>query len=152
MKALTLSLAGMLLLVAGAATMPVRAQHNHAEHGHDQHDHAQHAAAAVTLKGQIVCSTCWFEADRKTVAYGTDADKKCAVRCAKSDVPGALAVTENGETKLYILEDGRVPLKKDGKDWTEYTGVQAEVTGTARHEGDKHYLKVDAIKVLPAGS
>ena len=66
MKTLTLSLAGMLLLVASAATMPVRAQHNHAEHGHDQHDHAQHAAAAVTLKGQIVCSTCWFEADRKT--------------------------------------------------------------------------------------
>ena len=150
MKTLTLSLAGMLLLVAGAATVPVGAQHNHAEHGRDQH--AQHAAAAVTLKGQIVCSSCWFEADRKTVAYGTDADKTCAIRCAKSDVPGALAVTENGETRLYILEDGKVSLKKDGKNWTEYTGVQAEVVGMARHEGDKHYLKVDAIKVIPAGS
>jgi hypothetical protein len=152
MKTLMLSLAGMLLLVAGAATTPVGAQHNHAEHGHDQHDHAKQAAATLILKGQIVCSSCWFEADRKTVAYGTDADKTCAIRCAKSDVPGALAVTENGEMRLYILEDGKLALKKDGKDWTEYTGLQAEVTGTARHEGDKHYLKVDSIKVVPAGS
>jgi type 1 fimbria pilin len=152
MKTLAFSLASVMLLVAGAATMPVRAQHNHAEHGPDQHDHAHPAAATVTLKGQIVCSTCWFEADRKTVAYGTDADKKCAVRCAKGDIPGALAVTENGETRLYILEDGMMSLTKHGKDWTEYTGVQAEVSGTARHEGDKHYLKVDSIKVIPAGS
>lgn len=152
MKTLVLTLAGVMVLVAGAATVPVRAQENHAAHGHDHGDHAQHAAAAVTLKGQIVCSSCWFEADRKTVAYGTDADKKCAVRCAKGDVPGALAVTENGETRLYVLEDGKMSLKKDGKDWSEYTGVRAEVTGTARHEGDKHYLKVDTITVIPAGS
>ena len=152
MKTLVLSLAGALVLAAGAATAPVRAQENHAAHGHDHGDHAQHAAAAVTLKGQIVCSTCWFEADRKTVAYGTEADKKCAVRCAKGDVPGALAVTENGVTKLYILEDGKAALKADGKDWSQYTGVQAEITGTPRHEGDKHFLKVDTIKVLPAGS
>lgn len=152
MKTLMLNLAGIALLFAGAATVPVRAQENHAAHGHDQHDHAQPAAATVTLKGQIVCSSCWFEADRKTVAYGNDADKKCAVRCAKSDVPGALAVTEGGETRLYILEDGKLSLKQGGKDWTEHTGVQAEVAGTARHEGDKHYLKVDSIKVIPAGS
>lgn len=152
MKTLVFSLASVMLLVAGAATMPVRAQHNHSEHGPDQHEHAHPAAATVTLRGQVVCSSCWFEADRKTVAYGTDADKTCAVRCAKSDVPGALAVTENGETRLYILEDGKMSLKKDGKDWSAHTGVQAEVTGTARHEGDKHYLKVDTIKVLPAGS
>jgi hypothetical protein len=152
MKTLVLSLAGALVLSAGAATAPVRAQENHAAHGHDHGDHAQHAAAVVTLKGQIVCSTCWFEADRKTVAYGTEADKTCAVRCAKGDVPGALAVTENGVTKLYILEDPKAALKADGKDWSQYTGVLAEITGTARHEGDKHFLKVDAIKVLPAGS
>lgn len=50
--------------------------------------------ARVTLRGQVVCSNCWSEADRKTTAYGTPADLKCARLCAKDAVPAALAVDE----------------------------------------------------------
>lgn len=41
--------------------------------------------------GQVTCSECWYEADRKTVAYGAEADVKCAIRCANGGVDGALA-------------------------------------------------------------
>jgi hypothetical protein len=108
-------------------------------------------ADTVTLTGQIVCSECWFEADRKTAPYGDEADMKCAIRCAKGGVPGALAVTGGGETTLYILEDGKLSLGEAGKGWTAHAGARAEVTGAARKEGDKRYLKVDALKILPAG-
>ena len=106
------------------------------------------ADGPVTLTGQVTCSECWFEADRKTVAYGTEADVKCAIRCAKGGVHGALAVTEGGTTTLYLLEDGKVELGKDGKIWTDLTGRHVEVTGVVRKEGDKHLVKVDALKVV----
>jgi hypothetical protein len=110
------------------------------------------STAAVTLKGQVTCSECWFEADRATTPYGGEADTKCAVRCAKGGVPGALAVTSNGETTLYMLESGTYALGDDGKNWTAHTGNYVEVTGTVRKDGDKQYLKVDSLKVLPAGA
>jgi len=31
-------------------------------------------AATVTLEGQVVCSVCWFEADRKIKPYGDEGD------------------------------------------------------------------------------
>jgi hypothetical protein len=108
--------------------------------------------ASVTLKGQVVCSSCWFEADRTTTPYGGDADTKCAIRCAKGGVPGALAVTTGGETTLYILESGAFSFEKDGKNWSEHTAHQVEITGTVRTEGDKLILKVDSFKTVPAGS
>ena len=106
----------------------------------------------MNLKGQIVCSECWFEADRKTVPYGGDADTKCAIRCAKGGIPGALAVTTDGETTLYILESGKYSFEKDGKNWSEHTAHYVEVTGTVRKDGDKAVLKVDSLKELPKGS
>ena len=105
----------------------------------------------VTLKGQVVCSSCWFEADRKTVAYGTEADLKCAARCGKGGMPGALAVTENGETTLYLIE-GTLPAGDGGKAWMEFAGQQVEATGVIREDGQKHYLKVSAVKVVPASA
>jgi hypothetical protein len=106
------------------------------------------ADGPLTLKGQVTCSECWFEADRKTVAYGTEADVKCAIRCAKGGVHGALAVTEGGTTTLYLLEDGKVAFGEDGKVWTDLTGKQVEATGVVRKEGGKQYLKVDSLKVV----
>ena len=135
MRSVMLS-AMLLAVVLGAAVHAARAQ----------------STATVTLKGQVTCSECWFEADRTTTPYGGEADTKCAVRCAKGGVPGALAVTSNGETTLYMLESGKYALGDDGKNWTDHPGHFVEVTGTVRKDGDKQYLKVDSLKVLPAGA
>jgi hypothetical protein len=72
------------------------------------------APARVTLRGQIVCSNCWGEADRKTTAYGMPADMKCARLCAKDAVPAALAVDEKGTSRLYLLEDGAFKREASG--------------------------------------
>jgi ABC-type amino acid transport substrate-binding protein len=127
------------LLIALVATLPAGAAR------------AQ-SPSTVTLQGQIACSECWFEADRKTKPYGGDADLKCAIRCAKGGVPGALAVTTNGQTTLYILESGKYDLGADGKNWTDHTAKVVEVTGTVRKEGDKQIVKVDSLKLVPAGA
>lgn len=106
---------------------------------------------AVTLKGQVVCSECWFEEkDRKASPYGTDADLKCAVRCAKTKIPQALAVWGETEASLYILEKGK--FKNPAKDWLEFIGKEVEITGIVRQSGDKKYLKVDALKVTSTES
>lgn len=102
---------------------------------------------AVTLKGQVVCSECWFEEkDRKESPYGNEADLKCAVRCAKTKVPQALAVWGETEATLYLLEKGK--FKNAAKDWLEYIGKEVEITGTTRQAKDKKYLKVDALRVI----
>src|SRR5262245_43698676 len=90
------------------------------------------ADGPATLTGQITCSECWHEADRKTVAYGTEADVKCAIRCAKGGIHGALAVTEGGTTTLYLLEEGKLALGENGKTWTDLTGKQVTATGAVR--------------------
>ncbi|HXG66893.1 MAG TPA: TlpA disulfide reductase family protein [Blastocatellia bacterium] len=103
--------------------------------------------APVTLTGQVVCSECWFEADRKTTPYGTAADLKCAVRCARTGVPQALAVLNGDEYALYMLEKGKFK-----KDFLDYVGKRAEVTGATREKDGKQYLKVDDLKVLTSES
>jgi peroxiredoxin len=108
------------------------------------------ANGAVTLTGQVVCSDCWFEQkDRKASPYGTASDLKCAIRCSKDDIPQALAVWEGDVATLYLLENGA--LKKDGKDFLAFAGKEVEITGTTRVDGDKRFLKVDALKVVSEG-
>ena len=47
----------------------------------------------VKLKGQVVCSVCWFEAkDRKKTPYGNAADITCAEECSGNNIPQALGV------------------------------------------------------------
>jgi peroxiredoxin len=130
----SLVLAAIACLIALAGVTPAAAQ-----------------TAAVTLKGQVVCSDCWFEQkDRKAHPYGTEGDMKCAARCSKADIPQALAVWEGDSATLYILEDGA--FKKDGKDFLTYAGKQVEITGTTRVADKKTYLKVDALTVTAEGS
>jgi thiol-disulfide isomerase/thioredoxin len=101
----------------------------------------------VTLTGQIVCSECWFEADRKTTPYGTEEDIACALRCAKTGIPMALAVLDDkGEATLYLLEKGK--YTPAGGDWVKMTGERVEVTGLARRGDKKPSLAVDTLKVL----
>ena len=113
---------------------------------------AQAREETVTLRGQVVCSSCWFEADRKTTPYGTEPDLKCAARCAKGGVPGALAVTTDGQATLYLLEDGKVTVSKGDSAWTSFAGKQVEVVGSVRSDGDKRYLKVDKLTVVEPSS
>lgn len=103
---------------------------------------------SVTLKGQVVCSSCWFEADRKTKPYGSDADIQCAAACNKRGVPTALAVTDDNGTTLYLLEYGK--LQKTEKGWLAYIGKKVEAKGTVREQDGKRYLKVDALTVIPS--
>lgn len=108
---------------------------------------AQENNSETKLTGQFVCSECWFEEDRKKVAYGNEADIACAKACAKKGIPSALAVTdEKGDATLYIVEKGKFVLK--GKDWLEYTAKRVEITGNVREENGKHFIKVNSLTVL----
>lgn len=102
---------------------------------------------SVKLKGQVVCSQCWFEAkDRKKTRYGNAADIQCAEDCSGQDIPQALAVEDEKGFTLYILEAGK--YKPKGKDFLENVPAVVEVEGTLRMEKDKHFLKVNSLKVL----
>ena len=101
--------------------------------------------ATVTVVGQVVCSSCWFEADRKVTPYGSEGDLKCAVDCAKGGKSQAIAVAGKDGFTLYLLEPGK--LKRDRKDWLDYIAKRVKATGTVRKDGDKRYLKVDSIEI-----
>lgn len=82
---------------------------------------AQNAAKGkTTLEGQLVCSECWFEADRKTTAYGTSADIQCAADCAVKGIPTAVAVKQGEEFHLYLIEPGQ--FKQNSEEWINYIG------------------------------
>lgn len=101
----------------------------------------------VTLRGQVVCSVCWFEApDRKKTPYGNAADIKCAIDCSEEGVPQALAVEDEKGFTLYTLEPGRV--KPNGKDFLDIVPKMVEVQGEVRIEKDKRFLKVNSLKVI----
>gem|GEM_PF-1022581 len=102
--------------------------------------------SAVTLEGQVVCSFCWFEADRKVTAYGNDGDLKCAVDCARKGKSQALAVAGDNGFTLYLLEPGK--LKREQADWLDYIAKQVRATGTVRESDGKRYLRVDSIQVI----
>lgn len=104
-------------------------------------------AHAATLKGQVVCSGCWEEADRKTTPYGTAADLKCAARCEKSGIAAALAVGDGKEFRTYTLQAGRFEQQRRG--WLKYMGKQVEITGTLKKVAGKDAIEVDGLKVLP---
>ncbi len=110
------------------------------------------APAVVKLEGQIVCSECWFEDDRRKKPYGGTEDLECAKDCAGRGIPAALAVkNKDGEDfSLYLLEDGR--FDKKAKDWLAFIGKQVEVSGAARAKKNKLFFKVDELNVLVAAS
>src|SRR5688572_607562 len=101
----------------------------------------------VKLKGQVVCSVCWFEAtDRKKTRYGNAADIKCAVDCSEEGIPQALAVEDEKGFTLYTLEPGA--FKPKGKDYLDLVPKTVEIEGQVRTDKDKKFLKVNALKVL----
>ncbi len=108
--------------------------------------HAQ-PSGSVRLKGQVVCSVCWFEAaDRKKTAYGNAADIQCASDCSEKDIPQALAVEDEKGFTLYLMEPGT--FKPKTKDYLDLVPKLVEVEGVVRTEKDKRFIKVNALKVL----
>ena len=102
----------------------------------------------VTLKGQIVCSICWFEADRATVKYGDAADMECAAACSEEGVPQSLAVIDGAGTTLYVLEPGR--FKPKGRDFLELVAKFVEIEGDLRTVEGKPHVAVNALKLIEA--
>lgn len=103
----------------------------------------------VKLEGQFVCSVCWAEADRKTVAYGTAADMDCARECAENNVPPAIAVKENNDYKLVLIESGN--LKKTPAEWLDYIGKDVRATGRMRAADGKQFIALDELAVTGDG-
>ncbi|MGB7068810.1 MAG: TlpA disulfide reductase family protein [Pyrinomonadaceae bacterium] len=102
---------------------------------------------SVKLKGQVVCSLCWFEADdRKAVPYGTDADFKCARECADKGLPRALAVENEKGFTIYTLEEGT--YKADASKFMDHLARTVEIEGEVRIQKDENYLKVNSLRVL----
>jgi thiol-disulfide isomerase/thioredoxin len=100
----------------------------------------------VTLEGQLVCSECWFEADRKSTPYGTPADIQCATDCAVKGVPPAVAVKQGDEFKLYLIEAGQ--FKQNSDEWLNYIGTRVQVSGRLSSKKDKQYVAVNELRVL----
>jgi len=125
---LTLALAAMTALAALPAAAPRK-------------------AAATVLEGQVVCSLCWFEADRAVTPYGGAADLECADRCAKAGKLQALAVAEGKGVILYLLGPGR--LKRSRGDWLDVIAKRVKVSGRVTVRGGQRHLSVDALEVLP---
>ena len=105
------------------------------------------AAKSAKLKGQVVCSQCWFETkDRKKAPYGTAADIQCAADCSGEGIPQALAVEDAKGFTLYVMEAGA--FKPAGKDFLDVVPSLVEVEGEVRTVKDKRFIKVNKLKVL----
>ncbi len=98
------------------------------------------APPSADFVGQVVCSQCWFEADRSKVPYGTPSDLACASRCAKEKVPVALAVKEGSEVELLLLE-GR-------EDWSGMVGGFVRVQGAIEERAGKRVLRVASTEKM----
>lgn len=108
------------------------------------------AGSKTTLRGQVVCSVCWFEAtDRKKTAYGNAADIKCALDCSEEGIPQALSVEDEKGFTLYTMEPGA--FKPTGKDYLDLVPKFVEVEGDVRVEKDKKFIKVNSLRVLSDG-
>ncbi len=102
--------------------------------------------AEARLRGQVVCSACWFEADRGLVPYGTEADLECAADCAAKGIPAALAVPAGDGFTLYILEAGG--HRPGPRGWLGLISKQVEVRGVVGVSGDRKRIRVSSVRVL----
>jgi len=113
---------------------------------------AGYAAAQkqVTITGQLVCSECWSEADRKTVPFGTPADVECAIDCAEKGIASAIAVKEGDDYKLYLVEQAE--LKDRRPDWLNHFGQQVEVSGRLYNKNNHSYVAPEKVRYLSESS
>jgi peroxiredoxin len=104
---------------------------------------------SVRLEGQIVCcAECWAEADRTKVPFGTAQDLLKAQSCVAKGDPSLIAVREGDKFTLYQLEQAKFRLP--GKNWLEFIGKRAAVTGTVQKKKNVQLILVDKFEVLEA--
>lgn len=102
---------------------------------------------SVRMEGQIVCcAECWAEADRTKVQFGTAADLLKAQSCVANGDPTLIAVREGDQFTLYQLEQAKFRLP--GKNWLEFIGKRAAVTGTVQQKKNAKVIRVDTFEVL----
>ena len=102
-------------------------------------------ADETSLVGQVVCSNCWFEADRNKVAYGTPGDLDCARRCSETGIPPALAVRDDdGSFELLLLSEP----PEGSPTWLELTARFVRVSGLAGGTEEKRTLQVASLELL----
>jgi thiol-disulfide isomerase/thioredoxin len=99
-----------------------------------------------TLTGQLVCSICWSEADRKTTPFGSAADIECAIDCAEKGIASAIAVKDGDDYQLYLVEQKE--LKERRAEWLNHFGQQVEVTGRLYTKDGKNYVAPEKISYL----
>jgi thiol-disulfide isomerase/thioredoxin len=108
--------------------------------------YAQTKSEKITLLGQLVCSDCWAEADRKTTPYGTPADLSCARDCAEKGIPSAVAVKQGNDYKLYLIEQDQFKQNRD--EWLDQIGGQVEINGHPYAKKGRQYISVESYKFL----
>jgi thiol-disulfide isomerase/thioredoxin len=102
---------------------------------------------SVRLEGQIVCcAECWAEADRTKVEFGTAEDLLKSQSCVANGDPTLIAVREGDKFTLYQLEQAKFRLP--GKNWLEFIGKRAAVTGTVDKKKNTSVIRVDTFEVL----
>jgi thiol-disulfide isomerase/thioredoxin len=106
--------------------------------------------APTTITGQLVCSDCWSEADRKTTPYGTPADLACARDCAERGIPSAIAVKHGDDYQLYLIEQEQFKQNRD--EWLDRIGWQVEINGRPYAKKGKQYISVESYKFLSAAT
>src|ERR1043166_6439602 len=126
----------LIAVLSAATTFPLRAQ--------------EEKQATTTVTGQLVCSDCWTEADRKTTPFGTPADISCARDCAEKGIPSAVAVKEGDDYTLYLIEQSQ--LKSNRAEWLNAIGQQDEVNGRLYTKKGRKYVTVEGFKFLPTSS
>jgi thiol-disulfide isomerase/thioredoxin len=106
----------------------------------------QGATASDPLDGQIVCSQCWFEAERPAVPYPGPDDLACARRCNDAGVPPALAVQdpESASFELLLLPDP----PPGGGSWLELIGRYVRAKGRLETRDATKYLTVESLDML----
>ena len=108
--------------------------------------YAQTKSEKITISGQLVCSDCWAEADRKTTPYGTPADLSCARDCAEKGIPSAIAVKQGNDYKLYLIEQDQFKQNRD--EWLDRIGGQVEINGRPYAKKGQQYISVESYTFL----
>lgn len=99
------------------------------------------------LAGQVVCSSCWSEAERPRVPYGNDADVTCAQQCAEQGIPRALAVAAaDGGFELVLLDAADFPGGENAL--LELLGARVEARGPIQAAEGKRTMRVKAVRVV----
>lgn len=110
----------------------------------------QPESKAITVTGQLVCSNCWTEADRKTTPFGTPADISCARDCAEKGIPSAIAVKQGDDYKLYLVDQTK--LKDLRAEWLNRFGQQVELKGRLYTKDGHEYITPEKINYLVENS